>query len=310
MFLYKPAICYSGYRENQSPHHQSFPSEKEVLEDLLLLSKNFSYIRMYDPYSHAQTVLEVITKYAIDLKVMLGVEPRGEISNPNCPWGGLHNDEEINYNLKFNDEQLDLLANLCIKYQDIVCAASVGNENTSSWHPNLMKPETIRDYVLYLKSKISQPVTFCEGTYNWLSHGKVIADEVDFISIHSYPVWLKTPYKDALIQTKKDYEDTVKMYPHKPVIFTEFGWPTKSNGPMIQDETNESYQMNYLKDIISWSKQNQITMFIFEAFDEPWKGSSDLDEPENHWGIYDVKRMPKKYAKLFLKYEVSDGIYK
>lgn len=301
MFKYEKAICYSGYRENQSPITKVYPSEKDVLEDLLLLSKNFKYIRMYDPYQHAQTVLKVIKDHNIDLKVIVGVEPRGEISNPNCPWGGLHTDEEIAYNKTFNYTQLDLLADLCNTYGDIVLAGSVGNENTSSWHPNLMKPETIADYAKYLKKKIKQPVTFCEGTYNWLNHGKVIAEAVDFISIHSYPVWLKVPYLEAVEYTKRDYLNTVKAYPNKPVIFTELGWPTMSNGPMIPEETNETFQKNYLDEILTWSKKNKVTMFIFEAFDEPWKGSNKHDEPEKHWGIYDVKRHPKAYARNALK---------
>jgi exo-beta-1,3-glucanase (GH17 family) len=302
MFNYGKAVCYSGYRENESPITKVYPTEAEVLEDLTLLSKNFSYIRMYDPYQHAQTVLKVIKEHNIPLKVMVGVEPRGEISNPNCPWGGLHSDEEIKYNKEvFNFEQLDLLASLCNKYPDIVMAASVGNENTSSWHHNLMKPETIASYATYLKKKISQPVSFCEGGYNWLSHGKVIADAVDFISVHTYPVWLKVPFKKAVEATKKDYKDITKMYPNKPVVFTEFGWPTMSNGPMIKDETNEAFQKAYLDEIIPWSEKNKVTMFIFEAFDEPWKGSGQPDEPEKHWGIYDVKRNPKAYAKNALK---------
>jgi exo-beta-1,3-glucanase (GH17 family) len=301
MFKTEKAICYSGYRENQSPREHIYPSESEVLEDLRLLAKNFKYIRMYDPYEHAKTVLHVIKTYNIDLKVMVGVEPRGEISNPNCPWGGLHSDEEIEFNKTFNYKQLDELAALCNTYGDIILAASVGNENTSSWHHNLMKPETIAKYATYLKTKIKQPVTFCEGAYNWINHGHVISEAVDFISIHSYPVWLKTPLKDAVHMTIKDYEDTVKTFPRKPVVFTEFGWATMSNGPMIKEETNEDYQKMYLDQIMPWAEEQDVTMFIFEAFDEPWKGSDQLDEPEKHWGIYDVKRHPKAYAKHALK---------
>jgi len=301
MFKTFPAICYSGYRENHSPRTSTYPSEAEVLEDLTLLAKNFKYIRMYDPYHHAKTVLKVIKEHGIDLKVMLGVEPRGEISNPNCPWGGLHSDEEIAKNKVLNYEQLDLLADLCNAFGDIVLAASVGNENTSPWHHNLMKPETIAAYAFYLKKKISQPVTFCEGANNWVSHGQKIAEAVDFISIHSYPVWIKVPLKDAFHATVKDYEDTVKTYPHKPVCFTEFGWATMSNGPMIKEETNEDAQKMYLDQILPWAKKNDVTMFIFEAFDEPWKGSNQWDEPEKHWGIYDVKRQPKLFAKHALK---------
>ena len=32
---------------------------------------------------------------------------------------------------------------------------------------------------------------------------------------------------------------------------------------------------------------------LFEAFDEPWKGSPEPDEPEKHWGLYTVDRKPK-----------------
>jgi hypothetical protein len=33
---------------------------------------------------------------------------------------------------------------------------------------------------------------------------------------------------------------------------------------------------------------------VFEAFDEPWKGSPDPMEPEKHWGLFTVDREPKK----------------
>jgi len=32
---------------------------------------------------------------------------------------------------------------------------------------------------------------------------------------------------------------------------------------------------------------------VFEAFDEPWKGSSDPLEPEKHRGLFTVDREPK-----------------
>ncbi|MFA6693203.1 MAG: hypothetical protein WCR73_05550 [Acholeplasmataceae bacterium] len=53
----------------------------------------------------------------------------------------------------------------------------------------------------------------------------------------------------------------------------------------------------YLDQMMSWSKKNKVTMFIFEAFDEPWKGGQNPDEPEKHWGIYDVHRKPKLWKR-------------
>jgi len=136
-------VCYSGYRENQSPITKTYPNDAQVLEDLRLLLPHFDYLRMYDVSEHAQTVLRVIEKHRLPLKVMLGVEPKGEISNPNCPWGGLHSETEIAENRRENFLQLDRLADLANRHPGIVLAVSVGNENTSDWHPNLMPPETL-----------------------------------------------------------------------------------------------------------------------------------------------------------------------
>jgi exo-beta-1,3-glucanase (GH17 family) len=299
MFPYAKAVCYSGYRQGQSPITKVYPSDGEVLEDLRILEPHFEYLRMYDPYHHAQSVLRVIKKHQLKFKVMLGVEPGGEISNPNCPWGGLKTPEQIERNRVQNYGQLDMIAALANEYPDQVLAVSVGNENTSSWHHNLMDPHTIAKHVTYLKALVKQPVTFCEGAHAWREHGESIAKEVDFISIHSYPLWLRIPLDQAVKATISDYDQTVKKYPKKPVIFTEFGWTTTSDDKMRTGDACELNQHLYLTQIEKWSQSKQVTMFLFEAFDEPWKGSSSLIEPEKHWGVFFENRQPKlHYYKL------------
>jgi hypothetical protein len=86
MFPYGRGICYSGYRKGQSPRTGMYPTEDQVLEDLRLLAPHFDYLRMYDTSEHAESVFRVIERHRLPLKVMLGTEPLGEISNPNCPW--------------------------------------------------------------------------------------------------------------------------------------------------------------------------------------------------------------------------------
>ncbi len=294
MFEYGKAVCYSGYREGQSPIHKMYPSYEEISEDLKILNEYFDYIRLYDGSQHAQTVLKVIRDHHLKLKVMLGVEPGGEISNPNCPWGGLHSEEEIKFNKINNFKQLDNIAALANQYKDEVLAVSVGNECTSDWHSGLMDPLTVASHVKYLKSLITHPVTFCEGAYYWMTKGKPIAAEVDFISIHSYPLWQRVSLENAVQMNIKDFEDNLRTYPNKNIIFTEFGWATMSNEQMDSTQTNEENQEKYLNMVDKWSEKNQITMFIFEAFDEPWKGSTNPIEPEKHWGIFNVDRTPKK----------------
>ena len=46
--------------------------------------------------------------------------------------------------------------------------------------------------------------------------------------------------------------------------------------------------------------ENYRTHFVFEAFDEPWKGSADPLEPEKHWGLFTVERQPKLAVELGL----------
>jgi exo-beta-1,3-glucanase (GH17 family) len=302
MFSLKPAICYSGYRQGQSPRESIYPSDQEVLDDLIFLSQFVGYLRMYDTSYHAEQVLRLIKKHQLDLKVMLGVEPLGELDNLGCSYGGRYTESEIQANRLHNYTQLDAMLTLSQTYSDQVLALSVGNENTSDWHPNLMPESSLVDHVNYLKSKTSHLITFCEGTYFW-HRNKALAEVVDFISIHSYPQWHKKTALDAIEFTKKDYHDTKTLF-SKPVIFTEYGWTTETTEVMLVEEANESNQALYLEALSIWSKTHHIQMFLFEAFDESWKGSKNPLEPEKHWGIFNEDRTPKLWQKKKLTYEL------
>ena len=52
-------------------------------------------------------------------------------------------------------------------------------------------------------------------------------------------------------------------------------------------------QARYYEELLKWTTDEKILTFVFEAFDEPWKGSPDLLEPEKHWGLFRVERTPK-----------------
>ena len=92
------AICYSGYREGQSPHSRTFPSYEEIREDLQILAKNWQYLRLYDCSPHAETVLKVIRDEGLDFKIMLGLDMAAEMSNPHCPWGAEYSDDTLDAN--------------------------------------------------------------------------------------------------------------------------------------------------------------------------------------------------------------------
>jgi exo-beta-1,3-glucanase (GH17 family) len=155
-----------------------------------------------------------------------------------------------------------------------------------------------------IKAGAKQPVTFCENYVPWLNKLRPLVDEVDFISIHTYPVWEYKNIHEAIECTKQNYYAVADTFPNKLVVITEAGWATKSNGKGIhRHNVNEELQKIYYKDLMEWCNQDDILTFVFEAFDEPWKGSSDDHEPEKHWGLFKVDRTPKLVMKKNLQLE-------
>ncbi|MDW3652711.1 MAG: glycosyl hydrolase [Bacteroidia bacterium] len=300
------AICYSGYRDGQSPGTETYPTYDQIKEDLLILQGRWKYLRLYDCSKHAELTLEVIHKEKLDFQLMLGAYINAEVSNPNCPWGANYSEEVLEQNRVNNIEEINKLISLANQYPDIALALSVGNEATVDWTDHLVPVERVIEYVRMVKKAAKQPVTFCENYVPW--HGKLapLVEEVDFISIHTYPVWEYKNIHEAMAYTKDNYWGVANKYPQKPVMITEAGWATNSNGRGIHPENvNEDIQEMYYHDLAKWTEEEGIICFLFEAFDESWKGSPDELEPEKHWGIFKVDRTPKKVMKPFYPHLVN-----
>jgi len=299
------AICYSGYREGQSPDTGIYPSYEQIHEDLLILQKNWQYLRLYDCSKHAETVLKVIEKEKLNFKVMLGAYIGAEMNNFGCPWGTIYSEEQIKQNKIDNLRQIKKLIRLANKYPDIVFSLSAGNEATVDWTDHYVPVNRIVKYVKIIKQYTKQPVTFCDNYVPWYDKLKPLVEEVDFISIHTYPVWEYKNIHEAMAYTKQNYESIAERYPDKPVVITEAGWATQSNGRGIHpDNVGEEFQAIYFNDLMKWCKKTGILTFVFEAFDEPWKGSPEPLEPEKHWGLFTVERKPKKAMKyMYLNLE-------
>jgi exo-beta-1,3-glucanase (GH17 family) len=283
------AICYSGYREGQSPDAQIYPSAEEIREDLLLLARHWRLLRLFDCGRHAELVLEVIRREGLDLHVLLGAWLAAEVDNPGCPWGGVHGAEQLARNMVKNRQELERLVSLSRLH-----AVAAGNEACVDWTDHLVPPERVLGYVRELRRELAQPVTVCENYLPWQEKLAALAAEVDFISIHSYPAWESKTVGEALAYTAENWRSVADRHPGKPVILTEAGWTTRSGGRGIRPENaSPAQQAAYLEALTRWSREQGILTFVFEAFDEPWKGSGDPLEPEKHWGIFTVDRRPK-----------------
>ncbi|WP_412546736.1 glycosyl hydrolase family 17 protein [Maricaulis sp. MIT060901] len=295
------AICYSGYREGQSPPSGVFPSYDQIREDLLILVQHWRYLRVYDCTQHAETVLKVIRDEGLPLQVMLGMGLGAEVSNPGCPWGGVYDDAVLAANRRANNEELARMAALSRRYRREVMAVSIGNEASVDWNDHMVPVERLIEFAKQLGRKARHPVTFCENYVPWTDKLRPLAAHLDLLGVHTYPVWEYKDIEEALAYTQENYYAVKGRYPDKPVVITEAGWTTRSNGRGIDPgNANEDLQRIYYEQLMNWTNSEGILTFVFEAFDEPWKGSSDPDEPEKHWGLFRLDRRPKPVmAQLF-----------
>jgi exo-beta-1,3-glucanase (GH17 family) len=300
MFEWGRAICYSGYRNGQSPKNATYPTYEQIKEDLTLLNElGFKYLRMYDPIRYAEETCKVIRDCGFDMQLMLGPGLISEVNNPGCPWNKTnYSEEELKQRAERNDRNIDELIRISNENSDVINAVSVGNENTPDWGENNVPVERLISFAKKLRKETGKQVTFNEGVYEW-EHLKELADELDIISIHSYPLWNGNTVEEALEVNKTWYKKVKEWYPGKPIVFSEVGWATDCADfkQMKEGQANEENQKRYYEEFWEWSDREQIISYMFEAFDEPWKGGNRPNEAEKHWGIFNEDRTPKLVIK-------------
>lgn len=160
-------------------------------------------------------------------------------------------------------------------------------------------------------------------------------EAVDYVSMHTYPFldshynpeyWGILPAEEDLSDEekieaamKRAQEFAVSQYESvqaymkslgvdKPIHIGETGWSTVSDdyfgatGTQAADEYKEAL---YHKLIRQWSQESGVSVFYFEAFDEPWKDQNSSDGSENHFGLFTVEGQ----AKYALWDKVDEGVF-
>ena len=292
------AIAYSGFREGQHPDRGEGavnPSRREILEDLeILVDHDFRLIRLYDSGENSVMTLELIHEYQLPIKVMQGIWLSAEVSNhEGCPWlDEPIPDEVLAANVIANQEEVRRGIALAQRFPDIIVAVNVGNEALVGWTDHMVPLENVIRYVRAVTAAVEQPVTVAENYEWWISDGAPLAAEVDFLGVHTYPVWEGKSIDEGLSYTKENIAGVAAALPDKPIAILEAGWATIAIE--FGARAGETEQARYFDEMAEWARATNMTVFFFEAFDEPWKG--DPMEPlgaEKHWGLFKVDRTPK-----------------
>ena len=162
---------------------------------------------------------------------------------------------------------------------------------------------------------------------------------VDYISMHTYPFhdthynagfWEADPedvegqsqleqIQTAMLNAR-DYAigqyTSVKDYVaglgiEKPIHIGETGWATISGGfygRKGSHAADEYKQALYYKFMRTWTNENNIACFFFEAFDEHWKDANNSKGSENHFGLFTVDGKAKYALWDLVDKGVFDGL--
>jgi len=293
------AVSYGCYREGQAPGVKG-PSEEEILEDLKIISQYWHLIRVYGSDDDAARVLKVIREHRLPIRVMLGIWLENEDNNPE------HQQANIRQTLHG--------IQLARQYKDEVIAVNVGNETQVFWSAHRMNRTDLIRYLRAVRSQISQPVTTADDYNFWNKpESREVAQEVDFIVTHMYPLWNGITLPNALAWTDSIYRFVKDFHSDKMVAIGEIGWATRYNpnkkgpgeqGSLIKGEVSLKAQETFLLQLHGWINKNIVTTFWFEAFDEPWKGGGEQTGPneiEKNWGLFFENRTPKPSFSGFLR---------
>jgi exo-beta-1,3-glucanase (GH17 family)/cellulose synthase/poly-beta-1,6-N-acetylglucosamine synthase-like glycosyltransferase len=257
-------FAFSPFRANEDPTHFEMPTDEEIDADLALLEGKVNAVRTYSVGATLADVPELADRHG--LNVALGA------------WLDSHRDK--------NEDQLKTAIDLANSHQNVV-RVLIGNEVL------LRGDLAVEELVKYLdraRAAIGQPVGTAETWDTWLLHPE-LAPHVDFIGVHLLPYWEGVPVDVAVEYSFAQFKRLQQTFPHKPIVIAEIGWPSRgrTHESAVASVANEAL---FLRRFLYRAEKEQITYYVMEAFDQPWKAYQE-GAVGSYWGVYDVNRHPK-----------------
>ncbi len=292
------AVSYGCYREGQAPGVKG-PSKAEILEDLQIIARHWNLIRVYNADDDTGRILEAIQSSGLPIQVMLGIWLENEENKPEAQRSNIAN---VLRGIE--------LAN---QYPGIVTAINVGNETQVFWSGHRLETSSLIRYIRTVRKHTSIPVTTADDYNFWNKpESQAVAQELDFLVTHIYPLWNGKTLENAIPWLDETFAGIKQFHPAKTLVLGEIGWATDYNpdkkgdgeqGTLIKGEVGVEAQETFLLQLDQWINENQAATFLFEAFDEPWKGGGEASGPkeiEKNWGVYYQDRQPKESFTNYL----------
>ena len=154
---------------------------------------------------------------------------------------------------------------------------------------NVQSVDQVIAHINNVRSQISQPVSTGEPWHIWRDYPQLAA-AADYLLVHVHPYWEQQCPAAAIAWVESRVQLLRGLYPTKPVIVGETGYPTAgpARGCAAPSVAN---QEAFLAAWLVRAAVLEIPFFWFALFDEAWKGPPDSPEP--HWGTFTETRQPK-----------------
>lgn len=253
-------LAYGPYAGMENPTCGPFPRASAMDADLAKLAKVTSRIRIYSCIDPVSKVVSLSKQHS--LECLAG-----------CFLGKYD---------PVNTREMDSLIKTA--QEASLKRLVVGNEVVTQ---NLLSTKRLLAYLQEARQKSRCQVGTAEVWAVWKDHPE-LAEACDFLVVHAYGYWDNVSVEEAPAYVVKRYNEVCDLYPGKPVILGETGWPSggPTNGKAVPSPEN---QQRFIREFVALANLEGIPYYLFEAYDEPWKASQESGVGDK-WGAYFLQR--------------------
>ncbi len=257
-------LCFSAYEEGQTPGDQL--TEEQIRRRMQIIKPYTKWIRSFSCTEGNELIPQIAKEFGI--KTLVGA------------WLGKDK--------KINEQEINGLIKLM--KDGFVDIAAVGNE--VMYRNDLSEDELIKQIVdvKNATSNTNIPVGYVDAYYEFSARPRITA-VCDVILANCYPYWEGCDIDYSLLYMKDMYNQAVRAGNGKKVIITETGWPSLGESLKSAKPSYEN-SVKYFINAQNWSREENIEMFYFSSFDEPWKVGSE-GVVGAYWGLWDKDENPK-----------------
>ncbi|MBM3489245.1 MAG: glycosyltransferase [Alphaproteobacteria bacterium] len=257
-------LSFSPFQRDESPFRGDRPSVEEVDGDLAIVAEKTDRIRTYGGDDASEDVLQRVGRHGI--RVSLGAWIKGK--------------------RKDDEAEIARIVELA-KHNRNVDRVIVGNEALLRRDVSVMQ---LIAYLRLMRAQVTQPVSTAEPWHVWMEYPE-LADAVDFVAVHILPYWEGIHINGAVEYIMIRQRRLQAIFPNKPVVLLEVGWPTEGRVRAAAVPSVEN-QAIFVRRFLKAAHERNLDYYIMEAFDQPWKAAEE-GSVGAYWGLWNAGRQPK-----------------